>query len=152
MAALIATLPDLSSNEAKGMMRTEETNLRVGALYALDLTDENEQNVCTTERVAAANEKGWTVYCKTANGWQGYDGENPTGIGAPLNDNGKMINDNYYSIDGKKLSGEPTKKGVYIIKGKKVKASPQPLSRRRGAFLSLPHSGGERGLYFFNLF
>ena len=44
-----------------------------------------------------------------------------TGIGAPLNDNGQMTNDSWYTIDGKKLNGEPTKKGVYIIKGKKVK-------------------------------
>lgn len=28
---------------------------------------------------------------------------------------------NWYSIDGKKLNGEPTKKGLYIHKGKKVK-------------------------------
>ena len=120
MTALIAALPDLSDNEAKGMMRTEETNPRKGALYALDFTAEEEQNVCTAEHVAAANAKGWTVYCKTTNGWQEYTGEVPTGIGASLNDNGKMINDNYYSIDGVKLSGEPTKKGVYIHKGKKV--------------------------------
>ena len=44
-----------------------------------------------------------------------------TSIGASLNDNGKRTNDSWYTIDGKKLSGEPTKKGVYIIKGKKVK-------------------------------
>ena len=44
-----------------------------------------------------------------------------TAIGASLNDNGKMINDSYYSIDGVKLQGEPTKKGIYIYKGKKVK-------------------------------
>ena len=120
MAALIAALPDLSSNEAKGMMRAEETNPRTGALYALDFTDENEQNVCTAEHVAAANEKGWTVYCKTANGWQEYDGEVPTGIGAPLNDNGEMTNDSWYTIDGVKLNGEPTQKGVYIVNGRKV--------------------------------
>ena len=120
MTALIAALPDLSSNEAKGMMRAEETNLRAGALYALDHTDENEQNVCTAEHVATANAKGWTVYCKTANGWQEYNGEIPTGIDASLNDNGQMINDSWYTIDGVKLNGEPTQKGVYIIKGKKV--------------------------------
>ena len=120
MTSLIAALPDLSGNEAKGLMLTEETNPRKGALYALDFTDENEQNVCTAKHVAAANAKGWTVYCKTTNGWQEYTGEVPTGIGASLNDNGKMINDNYYSIDGVKLSGEPTKKGLYIHKGKKV--------------------------------
>ena len=44
-----------------------------------------------------------------------------TVIDASLNDNGQRTNDSWYTIDGKKLSGEPTKKGVYIIKGKKVK-------------------------------
>lgn len=43
-----------------------------------------------------------------------------TAIGASLNDNGQRINDSYYSIDGMKLSGEPTRKGVYIVNGKKV--------------------------------
>ena len=118
MAALIAALPDLNSNEAKGMMRAEETNPRAGALYALDFTDENEQNVCTVEHVAAANAKGWTVYCKTANGWQEYDGEVPTGIHSI--DNGKLTIDNWYSVDGKKVSGEPKNPGLYIRNGKKV--------------------------------
>ena len=31
-----------------------------------------------------------------------------------------MINDSWYTIDGKKLNGEPTAKGIYIYKGKKV--------------------------------
>ena len=118
MAALIAALPDLSSSEAKGTMFAEETNPRTGALYALDFTDENEQNVCTAEHVAAANAKGWTVYCKTANGWQEYDGEVPTGIDSI--DNGKLIIDNWYSVDGKKLNGEPKNPGLYIRNGKKV--------------------------------
>ena len=115
---LIAALPDLSSNGAKGMMRAEETNPRAGALYVLDFTDENEQNVCTAEHVAAANAKGWTVYCKTANGWQEYNGEIPTGIDSI--DNGKLTIDNWYSVDGVKLQGEPRKKGIYIRNGKKV--------------------------------
>ena len=118
MTALIAALPDLSSNEAKGVMRTEETNPRAGALYALDFTAEDEHNVCTAEHVAAANAKGWTVYYKTSNGWQEYTGEVPTGIHSI--DNSQLKNDNWYSIDGVKLSGEPTKKGVYIYNGKKV--------------------------------
>ncbi|MBR5918659.1 MAG: hypothetical protein IKZ83_01995, partial [Prevotella sp.] len=120
MAALIAALPDLSSSEAKGTMFAEETNPRAGALYALDDTDENEQNVCTAEHVAAANAKGWTVYCKTANGWQEYDGEGPTGIGGLTPNPSPKGEGSYYSIDGIKLGGEPTKKGVYITKGKKV--------------------------------
>ena len=30
-------------------------------------------------------------------------------------------NDNWYTLDGRKLQGEPTQKGIYIYKGKKVK-------------------------------
>ena len=50
-----------------------------------------------------------------------FERDETTAIDASLNDNGKMTNDNYYSIDGVKLKGEPTKKGIYIYKGKKVK-------------------------------
>ena len=39
-----------------------------------------------------------------------------TGISeaAPLNDNGEMINDDWYAIDGRRLSGKPTAAGLYI--------------------------------------
>ncbi len=47
-------------------------------------------------------------------------GDSTTEIGASLNDNGQWINDNFYSIDGRKLQGEPTQKGVYIQNGKKI--------------------------------
>ena len=46
--------------------------------------------------------------------------DTPTDIDASLNDNGQMTNDSWYAIDGVKLSGEPTKKGLYIRNGKKV--------------------------------
>ena len=47
-------------------------------------------------------------------------GDSTTEIGASLNDNGQWINDNFYLIDGRKLQGEPTQKGVYIQNGKKI--------------------------------
>ncbi len=47
-------------------------------------------------------------------------GDSTTEIGASLNDNGQWINDNFYSIDGRKLQGEPKQKGVYIVNGKKI--------------------------------
>ena len=118
MAKLIASLTNLNISEAKGLMLTEETNPRKGALYALDFTDENEQNVCTAEHVEAANAKGWTVYCKTSGGWQEYNGEIPTGINTV--DSGELTDDSWYSIDGKKLAGEPKEKGIYIRNGRKV--------------------------------
>ena len=46
-----------------------------------------------------------------------------TGEALPLNDNGEMINDkagSWYTLDGRKLNGQPTKKGVYIHNGKTV--------------------------------
>ncbi len=45
-----------------------------------------------------------------------------TGISeaAPLNDKGQMTNDKWYTLDGVKLDGKPTKKGLYIRNGRKV--------------------------------
>jgi hypothetical protein len=45
-----------------------------------------------------------------------------TGISdaARLNNNGKTINENYYGLDGRKLTKQPTKKGVYVRGGKKI--------------------------------
>ena len=43
-----------------------------------------------------------------------------TGInGATLNDKGQMINDKWYDLNGRRLNGKPTAKGVYINNGKK---------------------------------
>ena len=47
-----------------------------------------------------------------------------TGVADLLNDNGQMINDKarneWYTIDGRKLNGKPSKKGVYVKNGRKV--------------------------------
>jgi len=95
-----------------------------GTFFVINTKNKNEKNVITKSQVAIAKGKNWKVF-----DWNGgyspypeYAGsdETPTSI-----DNGQLIIDNldgdWYSIDGKKLQGEPTKKGVYIIKGKKVK-------------------------------
>ena len=37
-----------------------------------------------------------------------------------LNDKRQMINDKWYTLDGRKLDKQPTTKGLYIYKGKKV--------------------------------
>ncbi|MBR6456085.1 MAG: hypothetical protein IKS72_04035, partial [Prevotella sp.] len=47
-------------------------------------------------------------------------GENQTPTGIEYNSRETLNNSHYYSIDGKRLSGEPTKKGVYIVNGRKV--------------------------------
>lgn len=45
-----------------------------------------------------------------------------TGMTLPLNDHGQIIHDNapWYHIDGQKLSGKPTEKGIYIHNGHKI--------------------------------
>ena len=89
----------------------------------IDTQDENEGNVCTKSQVAIVKEKGWTVYDYNGIYYnsQEYEGsDEPTNIGASLNDNEQMINDSWFSVDGKKFSGEPKKKGIYVRNGKKV--------------------------------
>jgi len=48
------------------------------------------------------------------------DGEGTTGV--DLIDNGKLIidNDGWYDLNGRKLNGKPSQKGVYIKNGKKI--------------------------------
>ena len=46
--------------------------------------------------------------------------DTPTDIDRPTPDPSLNGGENWYTIDGVKLNGEPTKKGVYIVKGKKV--------------------------------
>jgi hypothetical protein len=49
--------------------------------------------------------------------------DEPTAISfvcATLNDNGQMINDEWYTIDGLQLQQKPTRKGIYIYNGKKI--------------------------------
>ena len=50
----------------------------------------------------------------------GLGGDDTTGIDASLMDNEERNNDTWYSLDGRRLDGKPTKKGVYINSGKKI--------------------------------
>ena len=46
--------------------------------------------------------------------------EETTEVDATLNDKGKMIHEKWYTLDGRKLDKQPTKKGMYINNGKRV--------------------------------
>ena len=79
----------------------------------------DDQNVMNKSQVAAAKAKGWHVYYNDNNRWKNYEGsDDPTGIGITLNEEGKMINDKYYDLQGRKLPGKPAR-GIYIVGGKK---------------------------------
>ena len=111
MQALVESLPDPSSPRVKN-----------GAFVPIFTKNPYEGNVITKSQVTIAKNKHWRVYDYDPSNYTEYEGsDDTTGVGASLNDNGKMTNDSWYTIDGVKLQGEPTKKGVYIIKGKKVK-------------------------------
>ena len=101
--------------------KSNVTATQINALSAIELTD---CSIVQPEGAFVYSEDwydGGKVYYIDKNGSNAdiVISSGTTGIEAnscePLNNN------HYYSIDGKKLSDEPTKKGVYIIKGKKVK-------------------------------
>ena len=48
------------------------------------------------------------------------NGDGTTGINTALNDDGEDMSGNWYTLDGRKLQGKPTQKGVYISNGKKM--------------------------------
>ena len=48
------------------------------------------------------------------------NGDGSTGINTPPNDDGEEMSGNWYTLDGRKLQGKPTQKGVYISNGKKM--------------------------------
>ena len=109
---------NLIKGEAMDVLVASLPTVEWGYLYIFDTKDENEGNVCTKAQVAIAKEKGWTVY--DARNFQEYEGSDPSAVEA-IEANSEKQNAHWYSIGGVKLSGEPTKKGIYIYKGKKVK-------------------------------
>ncbi len=54
--------------------------------------------------------------------FQWLDESKTTGVSdaARLNDKGTMINNSWYTLDGRKLNARPTQKGIYINQGKKI--------------------------------
>lgn len=48
--------------------------------------------------------------------------DEPTGIRSIISDSlpQPLLNEGYYTLDGRKLSGKPTHRGIYIVNGKKV--------------------------------
>lgn len=89
----------------------------------INTKNSNEGNVITKSQVAIAKGKGWKVWACEQTGdeykWYEYAGSDDT-TGLTAVESGQLTVDGWYSIDSKKLSGEPTRKGVYIYKGRKV--------------------------------
>ena len=89
-----------------------------GELLCLPITAGNE--------AVTANGKIYNVRTATHNAVSraGYGASFTVTIGAATGihsiDNSQITIDNWYSVDGVKLQGDPTQKGIYIRNGKKV--------------------------------
>ena len=112
------------SNQIKGSnMQTLVNSLPTvsdGKFRAIDTKDSNEQNVITKSQVKIATDKGWTVYDYNNGSAIEYAGSDDTPTSIETNHRETIANNDYYTIDGVKLNGEPTKAGIYIRNGKKV--------------------------------
>ena len=109
-----------SLNQIKGAQAEALVNslpkVTDGKLYFCDPTDAAEKNEITDAQVAKAKDKGWTVMAWNGSGWSEYAGT--TGIGNVEQAEPGAVRT--YTLDGRPLSGQPAKPGIYIRSGKKV--------------------------------
>lgn len=103
-----------------------------GTFRALS-TKETEGNVMTTAQVAVAKAKGWIpnigVWSYEWNGkdqyeWKEYEGSEASGIKSikTIGSDENVSDDQakWYDLSGRRLTGKPERKGIYIRNGKKV--------------------------------
>lgn len=89
-----------------------------GLLIFCDLAKAGEKNEMTSAQVAKAKAKGWTVIAYDGSGGMiVYEGTS-TGIDQP--EQAQTGSQRTYTLDGRAVSGQPTKRGIYIRGGKKV--------------------------------
>jgi hypothetical protein len=89
-----------------------------GEFYVIDTKSSNEQNVCTKPQVKIASDKGWKVYDYNGGSRQEYAGSEVTAIRSI--EVSPETKSHWYTLDGKRLSGKPTQKGLYVRNGRKV--------------------------------
>lgn len=76
-------------------------------------------NSCDNDEFTAKNPIRWGYGKINAMKGLEYIQAQATGISATLNDKGQMINDAWYTLDGRRLMSKPTQRGLYINNGKK---------------------------------
>ena len=92
------------------------------AMIGFRVDDNDEANVMTPEQVAAANEKNWQVVYwpegAKEDDYVPYPGT-ATHI-LSLESSEPDVTASWYTLDGVKLSGKPTRKGLYLLNGRVV--------------------------------
>lgn len=94
-----------------------------GVIYVITTPDRNEKNICTKSQVKIAKDKGWSVRDLNSGysgGYVEYEGSDDTQTALHNVESIVHSSDDWYSLNGQKLQGEPTQKGIYIYKGKKI--------------------------------
>ena len=81
-----------------------------------------KQFVWVKNDLAVGANKAWLELSKDASNARiiNISFEETTGIDAMVNGQWSMVNGTWYDLNGRKLDAVPTKKGVYILNGKKV--------------------------------
>lgn len=102
MFDMVISIPDRSETTA-------------GNIYAIDLTSGTEKNVCTTTTVGVARAINWYINAWTENGWEEYEGSDPTGLNEI--DAAKMGNGTRYNLMGQPVGNDY--KGIVIENGQK---------------------------------
>ena len=115
------TTLDCSCNQIKGAQTEAFVNslpsVTNSRLYFCNLVYANEKNEMTDILVAKAKAKGWMVYAWNGSVWAEYAGVS-TGIENVEQAEPGAVHT--YTLDGRLVSGQPTKKGIYIRNGRKV--------------------------------
>ncbi len=126
----------ISSTAAKEVVSTDGNVKFVGQYSPFAITADNINEILY---VASGNKIGYSASARTLRSFRAHFWVKPNGEAQAAHfididwgdgttevrsiDNGQLIIDNeagaWYSLDGRKLSGMPTQKGVYIVNGKK---------------------------------
>ena len=90
-----------------------------GYICVFDTTIDDEYNVCSKTQLDSIIAKGWKPVCWDGTDWFEYEvNDNETAISNPVKDN--FLKDGaYYDLQGRRVPN-PTNKGIYINKGKKI--------------------------------
>lgn len=115
---LLIQVNRLKGTEMDALIQSLPSCAPSSTLLVKDLDDETEANEITNDNLSAAKVKGWSVYAMEF-GRQKLlaAGAFPVGVNSISSDEHQTL---YFTPEGKRLTGKPRQKGIYITKGKTV--------------------------------